>query len=81
LRGKVFVPSTFGANCDLPDERAPLRAVREHVNVYTNFDAFLGSAPNLRRYAGWVITRTGSALMGGEDRVHGARDRPHAELV
>src|SRR5580658_492904 len=61
MTSKVFVPSTVGASYDLPEELAALRNVRDRVNVYTNFNAFKDSAPNLCHYTGWIVTRTGSA--------------------
>jgi hypothetical protein len=60
---KVFIPKTIGANYDLPPEIASLAPVREHVNLYTHFDAFRDTAPNLCHYTGWVILRSGIAPM------------------
>ena len=37
--------------------------MREHVNLYTHFDAFRDTAPNLCHYTGWVILRSGIAPM------------------
>jgi Protein of unknown function (DUF1552) len=68
MNSSVFVPKTIGANYDLPEELAALSAVRQHVNLYTNFNAFRDSAPNLCHYSGWIILRTGSAPIGPEDR-------------
>ncbi len=68
MSAKAFVPSKVGADYDLPDELAALKGVREHVNVFTNFNAFRDSAPNLCHYTGWIITRTGSAPIGQDDR-------------
>jgi Protein of unknown function (DUF1552) len=68
MTAKVFVPSTVGTGYDLPDELAALAALRDHVNVYTNFNAFRDAAPNLCHYSGWIITRTGSAPIGVDDR-------------
>ncbi|MDB6089054.1 MAG: hypothetical protein JWN85_1838 [Gammaproteobacteria bacterium] len=68
MNSKVFVPAKVGADYELPEELAALAAVRQHVNVYTNFNAMRDSAPNLCHYSGWVILRTGSAPIGSEDR-------------
>jgi hypothetical protein len=65
---KVFVPKKLGAGYDLPGEIAALANVRDDVNVFTGFDAFRDSAPNLCHYTGWIITRTGQAPTGSEDR-------------
>ena len=68
MTAKVFVPSTLGAGYNLPDELTALAKLRNQVNVYTNFNAFRDAAPNLCHYSGWIITRTGSAPMGVDDR-------------
>jgi hypothetical protein len=68
MTAKVFVPSTLGAGYSLPDELTALAKLRDQVNVYTNFNAFRDAAPNLCHYSGWIITRTGSAPMGVDDR-------------
>jgi len=68
MTAKVFVPSTLGAGYNLPDELTALAKLRDQVNVYTNFNAFRDAAPNLCHYSGWIITRTGSAPMGVDDR-------------
>jgi len=68
MSSSVFVPKKVGADYDLPEELQALAPVREHVNVYTGFNAYRDTAPNLCHYSGWIITRAGSAPMGGEDR-------------
>jgi hypothetical protein len=68
MTAKVFVPGTVGAHYDLPEELAALTALRDQVNVYTNFNAFRDASPNLCHYSGWIITRTGSAPSGVDDR-------------
>jgi hypothetical protein len=64
----VFVPKKVGADYDLPEELLPLERVRQHVNVYTNFNAFRDSAPNLCHYTGWVVCRAGMAPIASEDK-------------
>ena len=68
MNSSVFVPKTVGANYDLPEELSALEPVRQHINLYTNFNAFRDSAPNLCHYSGWIILRTGSTPIGPEDR-------------
>ena len=68
MNAKVFVPAKLGANYDLPEEIAALAPVRDHINVFTNFNALRDTAPNLCHYSGWVIMRTGIAPMAIEDR-------------
>ena len=68
MDSSVFVPKSVGANYELPEELAALAGVRQHLNLYTNFNAFRDSAPNFCHYSGWIILRTGSAPIGPEDR-------------
>lgn len=63
----IFVPKQLGANYDLPDEISSLAPVREHVNLYTQFNCFRDAAPNLCHKTGWVIARTGIAPMTQAD--------------
>lgn len=64
----VFVPKKTGADYDLPEELQALERVRQHVNVYTNFNAFRDSAPNLCHYTGWIVCRSGAAPIASEDK-------------
>ena len=38
MNAKVFVPSATGASFDLPEELAAIGRVKQHMNVYTNFN-------------------------------------------
>ncbi len=64
---KVFVPKTVGRNYDLPPEIVALAPVRDQVNLYTNFNAYRDTSPNLCHYTGWVVLRTGIAPVNGGD--------------
>ena len=68
MSSKIFVPKKVGADYDLPEELSALSRVRDHVNLYTNFNAYRDTAPNLCHYSGWVITRAGSAPTGIDDK-------------
>ena len=63
----IFVPKKLGAHFDLPEEIIMLEPVREHINLYTNFNGFRDAAPNLCHKTGWVIARTGMAPMNQTD--------------
>lgn len=63
----IFVPKKTGANYDLPPEIEMTRPIQEHVNLFTNFDVFQDSAPNLCHYTGWVILRSGMAPRTRDD--------------
>ena len=65
MNRQIFVPKTFGANYDLPEEIASWVRVRDHINLITNTTAFSDDAPVPCHYTGWVIARTGTAPMDG----------------
>jgi hypothetical protein len=58
---QIFVPKKVGADYDLPEQLAPIRDVRKHVNVFTGFDVLTDGRPNLCHYTGWVAVATGEA--------------------
>ena len=64
----IFVPKTTGANYELPEELQALKSVRDHVNVFTNLQAFRDGAPDLCHYTGWVIARSGTVPASGSDK-------------
>ncbi|MHB1205969.1 MAG: DUF1552 domain-containing protein [Rhodospirillaceae bacterium] len=64
----IFVPKTFGAHWELPEEIESLKNVQKHINLYTNFNGFRDAAPNLCHTTGWMILRTGAAPLNGNDR-------------
>ena len=68
MNSKIFVPSKVGPGYDLPEELSALAGVRQHVNIFTNFNALRDSSPNLCHYSGWIITRAGAAPIGPEDK-------------
>lgn len=63
----IFVPKKLGADFDLPEEIIALAPIRQHINLYTNFNGFRDAAPNLCHKTGWVIARTGMAPMNQTD--------------
>ncbi len=64
----IFVPKKKGAGFDLPEEIASLAPVRQHINLFSNFNGFRDAAPNLCHWTGWVILRSGIAPLTGADR-------------
>ncbi len=56
---KVFVPTRTGANFDLPEEIAALEAVKQHINIFTNYKVETDGRPNFCHYTGWVALRSG----------------------
>ena len=68
MNSKVFVPNKVGPDYDLPDELSALAPVRQHVNLFTGFNALRDSSPNLCHYSGWIICRSGAAPIGPEDK-------------
>jgi hypothetical protein len=68
MNAKVFTPKQFGANWQLPEEIAALQRVKEHLNLFSNFNAFKDAAPNLCHHTAWVIARTGIAPQSDGDK-------------
>jgi hypothetical protein len=60
----IFKPKTAGPLGALPPQMASLEKVKEHVNVFTNFDVMTDGAPNICHFTGWVALRTGSPPPG-----------------
>jgi len=55
----VFIPKIKGANYDLPPQIAAWKDIKQHVNLFTNFNVQLDGKPNLCHFTGWVAIRTG----------------------
>jgi hypothetical protein len=60
----VFTPKTVGANFEITPELKPLEKIKQHLNVFTNFDVMTDGKPNLCHYTGWVALRTGTVPAG-----------------
>jgi hypothetical protein len=60
----IFTPKTVGPNYDLPLQMQPLEKVKQHINVFTNYNVLTDGRPNLCHYTGWVALRCGSAPSG-----------------
>ncbi len=59
MQSQVFTPKVTGANWEMTPELEPLKDIREHINVFTGFDAIKDDSPNLCHFSGWVTYRTG----------------------
>ncbi len=60
MQKQIFVPKKVGADYDLPEELLPLKEVKQHINVYSNFDVLRDSSPAACHYTGWVALRCGA---------------------
>jgi hypothetical protein len=60
MNKSIFIPKQVGAGFDLPEEIAALKAVQQHLNLFTNHRVFRDSNPNLCHVTGWVALRAGS---------------------
>jgi len=60
----IFTPKTVGPNYDLPLQMQSLEKVKQHLNVFTNYNVLTDGRPNLCHYTGWVALRCGSAPSG-----------------
>ena len=68
MNTKVFTPTSFGTNWDLPPEIAALKEIKSHINLFSNFNVFRDTAPNLCHYTGWIGARTGTVPQGPDHR-------------
>ncbi len=68
MNAKIFTPKTFGTSWDLPEEILPLKSVRQHINLFSNFNAYLDNAPKFCHYSGWVMARSGITPQTGGHR-------------
>ncbi len=68
MNARIFNPAKTGTNFEFPEESAPLAKVRKHINMFSNYNGYRDGAPNLCHYTGWVITKTGQAPDGRNDR-------------
>jgi hypothetical protein len=66
----IFTPKTVGRDYELPLQMQPLEKVRQHINVFTNYNTLTDGRPNLCHYTGWVALRCGSAP-GGRGQLPG----------
>ena len=64
MNRSIFVPKTVGADYDLPEEIKVLAPVRQHINVFSDFNVFRDSNPNACHFTGWVTLRSGVSPSG-----------------
>jgi hypothetical protein len=64
VNANIFTPKTVGAGYDLPLQMQALDKVRQHLNVFTNYNVLTDGRPNLCHYTGWVALRCGMAPAG-----------------
>ncbi len=60
MQKQIFVPKTVGPNYDLPEELLPIKEVKQHINLYSDFDVLRDSSPAICHYTGWVALRCGA---------------------
>ncbi len=56
---EIFIPKTFGANYEFPQQMKPLEKVRQHFNLLSNFNVLTDGKTNFCHYTGWVALRCG----------------------
>lgn len=54
----VWVPKKVGSDYDLPEQLTPLKNVKQHVNILSNFNVPTGGRPNLCHFTGSAALRT-----------------------
>ena len=58
-----FFPDKQGAGYDLKPELEPIRALKDKINIYSDFNVPLDGAPNLPHNSGGIGIRTGMAAL------------------
>jgi hypothetical protein len=58
---EVFVPKKVGADYDLPLQIEAWKDVKQHINLYSNYNMVTDGKPLLCHYTGWVGIRTGNS--------------------
>lgn len=81
MNKEIFVPKTIGANFDLPEEIAALAPVKQHLNIFSNFDTTTDGRPNICHYTGWVVLRSGVAPNDRSDLAGQSIDVMVAEAI
>jgi hypothetical protein len=66
----IFTPTTVGPNYNTPQQMLPLEKVKQHINVFSNYNVLTDGKPNLCHYTGWVALRCGVAP-GGRGQLPG----------
>ena len=55
----VFVPKKVGFDYDLPPQIASWKDVKQHINLFSNFNVITDGKPAGAHFAGWVACLTG----------------------
>jgi len=59
MADSAFIPDKAGSAYDLKPELAPIAEVKQHINVFTDYNIIKDDNPNLCHYTGWVALRCG----------------------
>jgi len=55
----IFTPKKVGAGYDLPMQIESWKDVKQHINLYSNYNVVTGGRPLFCHYTGWVAIRSG----------------------
>ena len=64
MNKNIWIPKKVGVEYDLPEQIASFKDIKQHVNLFSNFNCLTDGRPNLCHYTGWVATRSGEAPTG-----------------
>jgi hypothetical protein len=78
---KAFKPAMVGTITEMPSQLRALEKVKQHINVFTNFDVLTDGAPNICHFTGWVTLRTGSSPAGRGNLPGPSLDTAIAETI
>src|SRR6201998_3354584 len=57
MNTEVFTPKTFGAKWETTEQLKPLENVKQHLNLFSNYNVLTDGKSNLCHYTGWVGLR------------------------
>jgi hypothetical protein len=77
----VFIPKSVGPLTELPQQIQVLDKVKQHLNIFSNFDVMTDGAPNLCHFTGWVALRTGSPPPGRGNLPGASLDTAIADVI
>ena len=64
MNKQIWVPKKTGKDYDLPAQVAAFKDVKQHINMFSNYNVLLDGRPNLCHYTGWIATRVGECPAG-----------------
>ena len=81
MNTRIFTPTKFGTNFEFPEETVALNRVRQHLNMFSNYNTYRDGAPNFCHYSGYVTIMSGQAPLERDDRPGSTLDNLIAKQI